>query len=53
MSTKRVNRDAFCSLIQPIWKVFKGIAMEHFGENMYIFHFSDAYERKSVLRGRP
>lgn len=52
LSTKKINRDAFRSIIPNIWRV-DGISVEHCRGNIYVFRFDSETEKKRVLNGGP
>lgn len=53
LSTKRINREAFRSLIPSIWKINQGMSVEQLRDNMYVFHFKSEQEKKRVLNEGP
>ncbi|KAL5834609.1 hypothetical protein ACOSQ4_014106 [Xanthoceras sorbifolium] len=51
LATSQVNKEAFKGLIDPIWRTLHGLETEDVGENMFVFHFRAAMDRKKVLSG--
>jgi hypothetical protein len=49
---KRVNREAFKSLLTRIWRTGGEIFFKEINENLWLFEFDDEKDRNKVLEGR-
>jgi hypothetical protein len=50
---KKVNREAFRSLLTRLWKPLGRITFKEIQHRIWLFEFSDAGDRDKVLLGRP
>ncbi|KAK3199888.1 hypothetical protein Dsin_023303 [Dipteronia sinensis] len=45
LTGKKVNMEAFTSLIEQLWSPFGSVAIESVGENIFMFYFSNQEDR--------
>ncbi|TXG73181.1 hypothetical protein EZV62_001760 [Acer yangbiense] len=48
LSRKRVNKDAFKSVIEHLWNPFGNVEIEVVGENVFLFYFNNSEDRNRV-----
>lgn len=53
LSTKKVNREAFKGLIEQICSPFGQVEVELFGDNIFMFYFSNSEDRNRVWNRGP
>ncbi|TXG69259.1 hypothetical protein EZV62_004194 [Acer yangbiense] len=53
LSGKRVNREAFISVIEHLWNPFGKVEIESVGENVFMFHFQNPEDRSRVWQRGP
>ncbi|TXG73888.1 hypothetical protein EZV62_002467 [Acer yangbiense] len=53
LSRKRVNREAFKSVIEQLWSPFGIVEIEVVGENIFMFYFSNPEVRNQIWRRGP
>ncbi|KAL5762831.1 hypothetical protein ACOSP7_019095 [Xanthoceras sorbifolium] len=42
LTTKLMNREAFCALITKIWRTIHAVEVENVRDSIYAFHFQNA-----------
>lgn len=52
-SEKRVNREAFRTMLTRLWKPSSSITFKEVHDRLWIFKFSDLEDKDRVLLGRP
>lgn len=50
---KRINREAFKSLLLRLWRPVGTVAFQEVQQNLWIFEFSDEEDKRRVMAGRP
>lgn len=50
---KRVNKEAFKSLLTRIWRTGRDIFFKEISENLWLFEFKEEGDQRKVLEGRP
>jgi hypothetical protein len=50
---KRVNNEAFQSLLTRIWRTVGDIFFKEINDNLWLFEFEEEGDRDKVLEGRP
>lgn len=50
---KRVNREAFKSLLTRIWRPVGCVIFQEVQEHLWIFEFSDGDDKQRIMEGRP
>jgi hypothetical protein len=50
---KKINKEAFKSLLARIWKAEGKVFFKEISESLRIFEFSEASDKQRVLDGRP
>ncbi|TXG57878.1 hypothetical protein EZV62_015707 [Acer yangbiense] len=53
LSGKRVNREAFKSVIEQIWRPYGSVDIEVVGENMFMLYFNSTVERDRIWHRGP
>lgn len=52
-STKRINREAFRTLMMRLWKPMGSVEFKEIQEHLWLFEFSHERDKDKVLLGRP
>ncbi|KAL5836809.1 hypothetical protein ACOSQ3_013978 [Xanthoceras sorbifolium] len=50
LSRKRINREAFKSVIEQIWNTILGVEIKYVGENLFVFYFKSMEDKISVAK---
>ncbi|KAK2660065.1 hypothetical protein Ddye_006598 [Dipteronia dyeriana] len=50
LSGKKVNRDAFKTLIEQLWSPFGNVETELVGENIFMFYFNNQIDRDRICQ---
>ncbi|TXG67205.1 hypothetical protein EZV62_008480 [Acer yangbiense] len=53
LSGKRVNIEAFKSVIEQLWSPFGNVDIEMVGENIFMFYFKNPEDRRNIWRRGP
>ncbi|KAL5857646.1 hypothetical protein ACOSQ3_005104 [Xanthoceras sorbifolium] len=53
ISSKIINREAFCTVIPKIWKMAQDVEIEVLSTNVFVFHFRNLRDRQRILTGGP
>ncbi|TXG49106.1 hypothetical protein EZV62_024981 [Acer yangbiense] len=53
LSGKRVNRDAFKTLIEQLWSPFRAVETEVVGDNIFMFYFNNQVDRDRIWQMGP
>lgn len=53
ITDKYFNKEAMKSSMLRLWGLARGITVQDIGENLFVFQFSNEYERTRVLNGSP
>ncbi|TXG58077.1 hypothetical protein EZV62_015906 [Acer yangbiense] len=53
LSSRRVNREAFKTVIEQIWSPFGNVDIEVVGENTFMFYFANPEDRNRIWRRGP
>ncbi|GLT77767.1 hypothetical protein SLA2020_493250 [Shorea laevis] len=50
---KRINREAFRTLLSRLWNPRGAVVFKEVQNHLWIFEFSDPFDKEKVLKGRP
>ncbi|TXG48504.1 hypothetical protein EZV62_024379 [Acer yangbiense] len=53
LSSRRVNREAFKTIIEQIWSPFGTVDIEAVGKNTFLFYFANPEDRNRIWRRGP
>ncbi|KAK0599999.1 hypothetical protein LWI29_010594 [Acer saccharum] len=53
LSGKKVNREAFISVIEQLWNPFSQVEVEVIAENIFMFFFSKTEDRDAIWKRGP
>jgi hypothetical protein len=50
---KPTNKEAFKTVLSRLWRTVETVIFKEIQENLWLFEFSDAVDKRRVLAGRP
>lgn len=53
ITEKKINKEAFRSLLTRLWRIGGQVTFQEVQENLWIFEFSNLYDKRRVMEGRP
>jgi hypothetical protein len=52
-SEKATNKEAFQTVLSRVWRLVGTVIFKELQDNLWLFEFSDAIDKRRVLAGRP
>jgi hypothetical protein len=53
MSDRRIQKEAFKTLMSRLWKTVETVAFKEIQDNLWLLEFSNRADKRRVLEGRP
>jgi len=53
MSDRRIQKEAFKTLMSRLWKTVEAVAFKEIQDNLWLLEFSNREDKRRVLEGRP